>query len=112
MDKQTFKELYSKEQRVKMFNEAHDKYIINNSRDPNLIVVIVEKDPKCKVFPLLKYNRFKIGKENKFFEMYTAIRKRILDMGDKYESHSLFLFTRTVLPNKGKSLLILEMTIG
>ena len=54
---------------------------ISIKRDANNIIVVVEKDPKCKVFPNLNHNKFVTNKNNKFFEMHNAIRKRLIDMG-------------------------------
>jgi hypothetical protein len=66
-------------------------------------VVIVEKDPKCRVLPDLKHNRFTILETNKIMEICNAIRSRIVTLDEKFKNQPFFLFTRNKLPNKGIS---------
>lgn len=69
-------------------------------RSKDNIIVIVERDPKCKALPDLKHCRFSIAGDQKIMEVCDAIRKRILKIDQKYQSQSFFLFTNKILPNK------------
>lgn len=80
-------------------------------RNKDHIIVIVEKEPKCKALPDLKHCRFSISGDQKVMEVCDAIRKRIIKIDKKYENQSFFLFTNKVLPNKCISSLTLEMFV-
>ena len=75
------------------------------------MIVIVEKDPKCKALPDLKHCRFSIAEDQKIMEVCDAIRKRILKIDQKYQSQSFFLFTNKILPNKCTCLPDIELSI-
>jgi DNA-directed RNA polymerase subunit E'/Rpb7 len=64
-------------------------------------MVVVEKDPKCKLFPDLKQNQFLLNQSQKVMEVWGAVRLRIIDVDEKFRNQPFFLFTKNKLPSKG-----------
>ena len=83
-----------------MFQDGQIRYNFTYIRNPDHVIVIVEKEPKCESLPNLKHCRFSIAVDQKVLDVCQAIRQRIIKIDKKYESQSFFLFTKKFLPNK------------